>query len=451
MFKTPYKSLFRIHTMKEAIDLEIPKSNTDLFLYLIDTYDVLLSISSGQLPSPLPTQLVDLREKFASHLLKHYHKMYIPIPGAVLGWTESMLMYVVMLSVIEIQHINSPMELPVVLREWIRENKLRMYEDFDLTTWSLDTVCSQLDCLALRWEYLEPSKNLTDFLEIMWRFAARFILRLHTKDVINVENYQEDIHNQVRVRLTQDGIIAFLSRWYWFNHMLELRARWVIIKNPDFVVPSLEISNWTSWITHEKRHFITRRFRDGIASWMWDKMILFGDQEIAAHDQLGDDVSAFTCMYARFPAGLVSLWQRILTYKTYEEIIECRALKQFAWLHMINSHFSSVYNVGFLKYFFIDEKNFHKHINAITKASTPIIFYWYNKFYVYFHGKVYQHPDGVSVGHAFVLWCFMLRKECNGLCYDSMDFNQVCAQILDKQEVVNNDREVSGFFTLEDD
>ena len=36
---------------------------------------------------------------------------------------------------------------------------------------------------------------------------------------------------------------------------------------------------------------------------------------------------------------------------------------------MINSHFSSVYNVGFLKYFFIDEKNFHKHINAITKAS----------------------------------------------------------------------------------
>ena len=87
----------------------------------------------------------------------------------------------------------------------------------------------------------------------------------------------------------------------------------------------------------------------------------------------------------------------------------------------------------------------------MSKASTPVIIYWYNKFVCYFHNKVYQHPDGTSMGHAFVMWCVILRKECGGKCYDSMDFNMVCEQLLDKAEVVNNEREVDGFFTLEED
>lgn len=451
MFKTPYRSLFRVHTIKEAIELDMPKDKTDLFLYLIDTYDVLLSISTASLPSPSRAELTNLRMKFHNCILDNFHKMYTPIPGAVLGWTESMLMYVVMLSVIEIQHMNSPMEMPTKLRDYVKNNKLRMYEDHDMTTWNLDTVCSQLDCISLRWEFLEPCQELDELLEIMWRFAARFILRLHTKDVINVENYQEDVAKQVRVRLTPDGIMVFMSRWFWFNHMIKLRSKWKTIREPVYDCPSLETSNWKQWITHEKRHFVTRRFRDGISDWMWDKLILFGDQEIASHDQLGDEVSAFTCMYARFPAGLVSLWQRILTYKDYEEIIECKAIKDYVHVHMINAHFTSVYNVSFLKYFFIYDKKLHQHINAISKASTPIVLYWYNKFFCYFHGKVYEHPGGTSVGHAFLLWCYILRKECEGRCYDSMDFSQLCEQLMDKKEVVNNDRNVDGFFTLEDD
>jgi len=53
--------------------------------------------------------------------------------------------------------------------------------------------------------------------------------------------------------------------------------------------------------------------------------------------------------------------------------------------------------------------------------------------------------------HAFIMWCYILRKECGGKCYDSMDFNTVIEQMLDQAEVVNNDRVVEGFFTLEDD
>ena len=179
--------------------------------------------------------------------------------------------------------------------------------------------------------------------------------------------------------------------------MIQLRKLWKTITVNPYNCPSLESSNWALWIAGETRHYVTRRFRDGICSWMWSRLQLFGDQEIASHDQLGDEVSAFTCMYARFPAGLVSLWQRILTYNTYEEIMECKAIKNYALLHMIHAHFTSVYNVSFLKYFFIDEKIMNRHVAAIEKASTPIIFYWYNKFTCYYHGKVYMHPDGTTV------------------------------------------------------
>lgn len=452
MYRTQYKSLYRVHTIEEAIELDVPKNKTDLFLYLIDVYDVLLSIAADQIPKPSTQAIRQLREKFTRHLLQHYHDMYHPIPGALLGWTESMLVWVILLSLVDIQHWGSSMELSPPVVAWVKKHAVRMYEDHDLTTWNLDTVVSQLDCLSLKWHELEPCDELEAFLEIMWRFAARFTLRIHSKDVINLENYTEDVPKLVKVRLTPDGIMLFMSRFYWFHHMINLRNKWQTVSNNlVYTFPSIQDSNWDKWIKNEKRHFVTRRFRDGICEWMWDKLILFGDQEIASHDQLGDEVSAFTCMYARFPAGLVSLWQRILTYKDYEEIIQCKAIKNFAHLHMIQAHFSAIYNVSFLKYFFIYDKIIHKHINAISKASTPLVIYWYNKFVCFFHGKVYEHPEGTNVEHAFIMWCYILRKECQGKCYDSMDFNVVCEQLLDQAEVVNNDRIIEGFFTLEDD
>lgn len=451
MYRTAYKTLYRVHTLEEALTYEIPKDRTDLFLYLIDVYDVLLSVASNELPMPNRTQILQMRNKFSSYILSHYHKMYTPIPGALLGWTESMLMWVILLSIIDIQHWGSTMELSPHIRKYVKKHAIRMFEDHDLTTWNLDTVVSQLDCLCLKWHELEPCDELEEFLEILWRFAARFTLRIHSKDVINLESYTEDIPKMVKVRMTPDGIMVFLSRFYWFHHMIFLRKKWETIENYDvYPFPKIEDTNWDLWILNERRHFVTRRFRDGICSWMWDKLILFGDQEIASHDQLGDEVSAFTCMYARFPAGLVSLWQRILTYKEYKEIIECKALKNFCHLHMIQAHFSSVYNVSFLKYFFIYDKCMNKHIGAISKASTPLVVYWYNKYVCYYKGKVYQHPQGTDMKYAFTMWCYILRKECGGKCYDSMDFNVVCEQMLDQAEVVNNDRVVEGFFTLED-
>ena len=450
MYRTEYQSVYRVHTIDEAIAYDISKNQTDMFLYLIDTYDVLLSIAADQLPLPSTRQMKNLRDKLSSYLLQHYTEMYKPIPGALYGWTESMLMWIVLLSLIDIQHWTSSMKLSHNVRAWAKKHRVRMFEDEDMTTWALDTLIGQLDCLSLRWHTLEPCQELEDFLEIMWRFAARFTLRMHSKDVLNVENYIEEVPKTTKARLSADGIMLFLSRWYWYNHMMRLRAQWPIERYAiDF--PNVADTNIQRFLALEKRHFVTRRFRDGIIEWMWDKLINFGDQEIASHDQLGDEVSAFTCMYARFPAGLVSLWQRILTYEEYEDILKCEAIADFAVLHMIQAHFSSVYNVSFLKLFFIHDKIMHKHADGINKSSTPIIFYWYKKFVCFFHGVVYEHPQGTSIAHAFIMWTYILRTKCGCKCYNSMDFTGLCEQMLDQTAEVNNDRSVDGFFDLEED
>ena len=108
-------------------------------------------------------------------------------------------------------------------------------------------------------------------------------------------------------------------------------------------------------------------------------------------------------MYA-IPSGSGFFWQRILTYKEYEEIIQCKAIKNYAHLHMVQAHFSAVYNVSFLKYFFIYDKIIHKHESAISKASTPLIIYWYHKF-VYFPRQGVRAPGGRGDEACLYQWC----------------------------------------------
>ena len=52
MYPSKYKSVFRIHTMSEALAYPMKNVNkiADLFLYLLDTYDLCLSYAEGSHP-----------------------------------------------------------------------------------------------------------------------------------------------------------------------------------------------------------------------------------------------------------------------------------------------------------------------------------------------------------------------------------------------------------------
>lgn len=448
MLKTPYKTLYRVHNIDEALDFDIKKTKTDFLLYLTDVYDVLLSVRNRELDMPPLKTLVDLRVKCTCYFLEHYHALYKPIPGVMLGWTTSMLLFLIILTLVHLQYEGGDLYLSESNMAYVKANRLRLYQDPDPDTWCFATYVSMLDVLALRWKRLTPCSDLTEVLETLWRVCAKFTLSIHSKVLLNVEDYNEEVKGKAdHARLSEKAIIITMSRFYWFHSACNYFQRW---PKGMLSAPAIENTNWAKFIKKERRHFVTRRFRDAILAFLWDKIILYGDKEVAGHSQLGEEVSAMTCLYQRFPAGFLNKLQKLITYEEYEDIVKFEPIRDWVHLVMIAQHFVNTYDLKFLNYFFVSEEKMHKHVQAVERSVVPLILYRFAGFDVFYKGKVYSHPQSRRIEHAFVLWCHTIRSKCNCKAF-AMDFTAVCEALLDMEIVVDNTRKIEGMFELEDD
>ena len=316
MFKTPYKSIYRVHSVEDALLFDIGEEKTDMLLYFLDLYDVLLSVRSGLMDKPSLHQVLELRMKCTEYLLEHYHTLYRPIPGVLLGWTTSLLLFVIILHLIHLQYDGSNMFLTDKNKEYIKQHRLRIYTFPDPDEWCFATFISFMDVIAFRWKELTPNDQLNELLELCWRLSSHFILSMHSKLILNVESFRELIKGKPdHARLSEKAMIMCMSRFYWFVSTFNYMRRWK--KASSVYAPTVESANWGKFIVREKRHFITRRFRDNILTVLFDKIILYGDKEIASHNQLGEDVSSMTCLYQRAPAGQLNKLQKMITYDEY--------------------------------------------------------------------------------------------------------------------------------------
>lgn len=428
MYKTLYKSLNRFKTYNDAIKIKLTSTSTDLFLYLIDLYDLLLKTDISQDHYRL------LKAKLMKFMLTEYETLYKAIPGCLLGWTHGMFLWVVYLTLL------NKVEIPeLTCHEYIREHKLRQYKNRDPNTWSWDVYTNTLDILALKWNDIPLNSQLVNFLEVLWHLAAKFTLYIHTKDILSVDNHVDFVKKtKYHVRLSAEAIISVYSRFVGFNRSIQIDSKWQV---QDIFVPE---HNFLHFLELEKRHLVTRKFRDNIANWMWDKLILIGDKEIASHDQLGEKVSSYTCLFKRNPTAQITNWQRNLTYNEYDDIIKDLRLKNFLHIHMIDQHFNSIYNVNFIKYFMVF--NVFNHLKNIATCQVPLIVCMQGKYNVVFLNKLYK---GGNIDDAFIIWAYILKTKLKSKPY-SMDFTMLIEQLFSTN---SSDEEVSmnGFFTLEDD
>jgi hypothetical protein len=434
----------------EALETPINTvSTTDILLYVVDLYDVILSVESSALPLPSKTQIVELREKATLCFLKNYDRLYVQTPGRLLGWTHGMLLYVTILMLIKMQYKCSPYAAlsPSVLT-FIKRYRLRMFEDIDPSQWLFSDLVSMLDVVAFRWNTFLPCKDLETLLEVLWRVSSKFITEMHTKDRLNITNFCDPVKGlKHHVRVSEVGIILSMSRFFWFKRLIIEYNRWPMSRTSTY--PSE--TNFETFIQGETKSFITRRFRDNIAKFIWPLLLKHGDMEIGSHDQLGETVSAFTIIFQRFPAGWVNNMQKILNYAEYEEIIQNKNIAEYVHICMIHQFFMSTYNVNWITYFLVFERAQYKHIDAIERSVVPIILHRSGRFVVFFEGTLYENPDGCGIEHAFIVWLCVLRERCDGRCFDSMDFTSIIEKILDKDEQVDNTRVIDGFFDLNDE
>lgn len=455
MFKTPYKTIYRIHTIEEALEFNLPKDKTDMYLYLIDIYDVLLNAAIGTTPDISKEKIQKCRSKIHKYFMDNFHSMYVPIPGRLYGWTHSMLIYVIILTLIEMEYTSSYPEIPDHVHQFCVENRIRMYKDRDTKTWKLHTYLDMMDVISFRWSKLTPCSDLNDLLEIIYRYSAKINLFMHGEELMDMEDYIEHViindEESNYVKATAQLVMAGMARYYWFHQMIKQWVQWKDASNQGIEYPNLETSNWLQFLEGEKKHMITRRFRDGVADFLWDRLINIGDHAIGAHDQLGDEVSNYGMLYVRFPAQLPTGLSRLCTYKDYEEIVQSNHLRDILHCKLVHAHFRAAYDIDFIKIFTVWDIGMHAHFNAIDKCPVPLIFVRFKRYHCYYRGEIYKHPDGHTFPHAFVTWCYLLRKFCDCKCFNSMDFTPTVEALLDKKEVVNNTRDLGAFFDLTDD
>lgn len=409
MYKTIYQSTTRVHSMQEALQIT-PQSPTDMFLYLIDIYDLIVK---GERNKALAIKLRD-------YLVDNYKDLHIPIPGCLYGWTHSMFVFVIYLHLIEPSYTYDS--------AYIKKHRLRLFQDPDPKSWSWDIYISMLDLISLKWDELPQTRELQELLDVMITLAQKFCLYIHTKDSLSVDMHTHDVSNtKYHVRLSPESIVSVMRLVHFRFHEYTIK---------DIDIPSNNIDHFMHL---EKRHLVSRKFRENVVSWMWDRIILIGDKDIASHDQLGENVSSFTCLFKRHPAGQLTAWQRQLTYNTYEEIDDC--LKEFIHLHFIDQHFQSVYNVGFIKYFVVFD--IFKHKKNIEKCKVPLIVCLQGKYHVYWSS---MHRAN-TVKNAFVLWVHFIKVYLDCKPYN-MDFSLLASQMF---ESLSDEDTMEGYWTLHDE
>lgn len=361
MYKSTYLT-HRVHTAEEANQI-VPEDTVDLMLWLIDVYD----IKDGCQPAVHKV------------LMRVYHNEQERVPGILPRWTKSMLVWVTLL------HCQSVSDV-VLNTGWARSvNLLPSVNE----KWTAEEMLILLDALAMRWQHMKPCQELYTFLQVVWQRCRHFTLHHFTVG----GSAFESVRDTEWFALKPVSVMAMMSRYYWFNQTLA-QLKWF----PLCVAPPLK-HYFNRFIGKQKRHLKISKFRDKLTKLAWRHELCYGDLEIATHDQLGDILSPYSCLYKRRPICLMQRYQHVLMYGTYDEL--CVRFKNVLWILLVHVYFVNNLQIDFMKFFVCWESDQHKHRAALQSASVPIILERFKSFSVLHNGVVYGNGD---ISEIFPLW-----------------------------------------------
>ena len=61
---------------------------------------------------------------------------------------------------------------------------------------------------------------------------------------------------------------------------------------------------------------------------------------------------------------------KVCAYGTFEALMEDHRIPDAIYIGMVQMHMQSLYNLSFCEYFYLCEKNIHKHKNMLTMVDT---------------------------------------------------------------------------------
>lgn len=429
----------RIHTVKEAVEFPFngKENNVELFLYMLDLYDVLLDIagsSSTQFRRGADTWTPDLLNKLyikmRKILVNQYDKMFIFIPGRLKGWTNGMFWYIEMMLIRYIS-ITSPnmLKIPDDLKKWIQENALQASDSFNLNTWSFMDVCRAMEIIEANITHLPWDEQILKYLDFIELRCAQLVSLNSTFTVLDKSQYRIQVSKTV-YQLHPAGIHELMSRTTLTRRAVELWFMWESI-------PPLEITEhyMDDFIEKEQRQMTQRKFRDELSNRINACMMRPAERDTQSYRLRGADVSDYAAMASCRPLAMLDKVAKACSYATYEKLMEDQRVPDCMFIGMVQMHLASIYNMSFVEYFLLTEKNIHKHKHKLHLVMAPFIIQRSNRYDAMWKNQIVPSRDG-SFYWAFLQWIMLLRKKCRGIVYGGVNLIPLTQMILDKPKVI---------------
>ena len=161
MFKAEYQTPLRCHTVEELLEFPLtPKTkDVDLFLFLIDAYDIVYARLEPPFTNTTPFEQLTL--KLRTFLMYNYDKLKDSIPGRLKFWTQGMFVYVVSCAAAQVAMRGATGRvLAPETREWVTSQRLRMHESWNTSNYTYSDVLRAYECIHARWCRLEWGLSL---------------------------------------------------------------------------------------------------------------------------------------------------------------------------------------------------------------------------------------------------------------------------------------------------
>jgi hypothetical protein len=438
-YPAQFNTAGRIHTIKEAVEFPFngQESNCELFLFMLDTYDVLLDISgsaSSQFPTGRDTHspqlLQQLYIKMRKILVNQYDKLFVFIPGRLKGWTNGLFWYIEMMLIKYIQITSHNMlKVPKDVQDWIVSNHLQTSESFNLNTWSFMDTVRALEVIEANICNLEWEETIFKYLDVIELRCSQLVTENSNFTVFDQSNFRIQVSKTV-YQLHPSGIQELMSRTTLIRRAAELWFMWEIVKPPDLGVHYLD-----QFILKEQRQLTQRKFRDELSNRITQNMLRPAERDIQSYRLKGADVSDYASMASNRPLMMLDVIAKNCAYGTYEVLMNDPRVPDAMYIGMVQMHTASIYNMSFTQYFLLDEKQIHKHKHKVHLIMAPFIIQRSNRYDCMWKGNVLPSRDG-SFYWAFALWVVLLRNKCKGIVYGGVNLIPLCQQILDKPKVI---------------
>ena len=436
-YPAQFNTAGRIHTVKEAVEFPFSgkENNCELFLYMLDLYDVLLDIaSSSSFPTGretwTPALLQKLYIKMRKILVNQYDKMFVFIPGRLKGWTNGLFWYVQMMLIKYLQ-ISSPNMLKMndEITAWVKENHLQATESFNLNSWSFMDTCRALEIIEASMDVLEWNETLFKYLDYIELRAAQLVTLNSNFSILDRAQYRIQVSKTV-YQLHPSGIHELMSRTTLIRRKAELWFLWDAVKPMEIQEHYMD-----EFILKEQRQMTQRKFRDELANRINENMLRPAERDVQSYRLKGADVSDYAAMASNRPLAMLDAIAKQCSYGTFAALMEDQRVPDAMYVGMVQMHLASVYNMSFTQYFLLTEKNIHKHKHKLHLVLAPFVIQRSNRYDAMWRGHIVPSKDG-SFYWAFLQWVMLLRKKCKGIVYGGVNLIPLCQLILDKPKVI---------------